>query len=215
MDGSTAIAVCDVSSDATYGGSCVECTGTDYACGKAGDNTPYVCDSLRRECSTQKAGNKDLCGGCVSDAECQTGKLCVLQTFNDPNDSPDQGAIEIGYFCVWRFDANPGPDMNCFSKPPYVTRQSSTTSLDGTTADVCTLRTSTCPAQVDFSNKDCAPGGTPQDNLCGDPDAPTDGYCLETSSPGIYRCTVPCGGDPDCKPNGFFCTVDGSTKCSL
>jgi len=64
-------------------------------------------------------------------------------------------------------------------------------------------------------NKNCAPTGTPNNNLCGDPDAPADGYCEETSSLGVYRCTVPCGGDDDCKV-GFACNASTTPDtCSL
>jgi hypothetical protein len=204
--------VCDTADNAPVKGKCVECTGQKYAACLQG-STQYVCDSANRVCSgTAVALTADVCFPCVSDAQCEAGKICMKQTFDDPTDSPDQGAIDIGYFCAWRFDAASGPNMNCFSTPPYVARDQAHASIDGTAADVCVLAVSTCPALTDFRSKNCALTGTPDDNQCGFAGAPHDGYCVETSSPGVYRCTMPCGSADDCKPS-FSC--NGSNKCTL
>ena len=65
--------VCDHSSDATYGGTCVPCTGTNYANCKSG-GTQYVCDSAARTCTTDKVeGSALACDACVSDAQCASG----------------------------------------------------------------------------------------------------------------------------------------------
>jgi hypothetical protein len=210
--------VCDTSSDATFGGTCVECAATQYAsCASGGVN--YVCKSLTRTCSTTAVErSRDACGECVSDAQCQEGKLCVKQTFNDPTDSPDQGQIEIGYFCAWRLDAPNGPDGSCFSQRPYVAAREDVSSLDGATADVCLLAVTTCPAFADHRSKDCqtTPGsGVGDDALCGHPDAPHDGYCAKADDT-TFRCTTPCGGaDDDCKASFTCDTATEPDTCSL
>lgn len=207
--------VCDTAAGATQG-KCVQCTGAKYAACKQG-STQYVCESLNRVCSaTAVELSADVCSECVSDAQCQMGKLCVKQLFDDPTDSPDRGAIDIGYFCAWHKNAGVGgAPAQCSSVPPYVNVATGAMSMDGATADVCVLRVSTCPALTDFSNKDCAPSGTADDNQCGSSAAPHDGYCVlkEVGPPkDVYQCTVPCGSAADCKP-GFTC--NGSNRCSL
>jgi hypothetical protein len=208
--------VCDTSSDAPFGGTCVECTPTQYSGCESG-GVDYVCESLTRTCSTTAVEHsRDACGECVSDAQCQEGKLCVRQTFNDPTDAPDEGQIEIGYFCAWRLDAPNGPDGSCFSQRPYVAVREDASSLDGTTADVCLLAVTTCPAYADYRSKDCetAPSsGEGDDALCGHPDAPHDGYCVSPDNTNTnFRCTTPCGGTDDCEPN-FGCPLATPRVC--
>jgi hypothetical protein len=210
--------VCDTAAGATQG-RCVQCTGTKYESCKQG-STQYVCNSLNRTCSnTAVEHSGDLCTECVSDAQCQAGKLCVKQTFDDPSDSPDQGAIDIGYFCAWHKNSGVGgAPAQCTSAPPYINVEAAAVSMDGETADVCVLRVSTCPALADFSNKDCAPSGTPNDTLCGASVAPHDGYCVlkEAGPPNdIYRCTVPCMGDTDCPGSSTTCSLASPRLCTL
>ena len=204
--------VCDTSTDPTYGGKCVKCTGASYEPCKQGMN--YVCNSLARTCSTAVEKTADVCQPCVSDSQCQEGKLCVLQTFDDPLDSPDQGSYEIGHFCAWRKDASNGPAGSCFSERPFVRTHEDVLSIDGSDADVCILRTSTCPGYRSFSTTNCKSAlGTADDNLCGHPGV-HDGYCIQVDA-STFRCTTLCGGDDDCKA-GFACnaTTDPDT-CSL
>jgi hypothetical protein len=215
--GRSATPVCDESSDATYGGRCVPCTGAKYAsCEKTG--TAYVCESLTRTCSTTAvAGLAAECSPCVSDAHCQSSKLCVMQSYNDPFDNPNQGAVEVGYFCAWRKSAPSGPNGSCFSARPYV-KTVAGVSIDGTAADVCVLRVSTCPALTDYSSKNCGVsdgmGGLMADDaLCGDPDL-HDGYCAEPET-GTFLCTTLCLGDTDCKLGASCDTSPEPDTCSL
>jgi hypothetical protein len=216
-DGTT---VCDTSSDATFGGTCVECTGSSYETCKEG-STEYVCVSLERECSNSTDHIKngtDVCGECVSDAECMAGQLCVMQTFDDPTDSPDVGDIEIGFFCTWKKNSGaPGAPVQCVDARPYSHVVEDIVSLDGSASDICTLGTYTCPALMDHNSQDCAAAGTGSDELCGHPEAPHDGFCrLKESGPpvDIYRCTTPCSGDDDCQ-TGKTCLVASTRVCTF
>jgi hypothetical protein len=176
----------DASTDGgTSDGECVQCTGTDYAaCGQTAGKS-LVCNSLTNTCSTtatvQSAG---LCQPCVSDVQCTPGKLCYLESF---------GGNTVGHFCFWKqADTANGAPAACFSTAnrPYVKVEKDITSIDGTTATLCTLRATSCTAYNQFSNIDCAPTGTPQDALCGF--APgADSKCAETTSgSGTYRFSV-------------------------
>ncbi|HMJ11902.1 MAG TPA: hypothetical protein VK524_10840 [Polyangiaceae bacterium] len=193
--------VCDESSGI---GQCVQCTGKQYeACGVDTANTgrAFVCDSTSRTCSDQTAGSSGLCGQCVSDAECPSGQLCVLQQFN---------STTIGYFCVWQRAAGVGgAPSSCTNARPYFKAVGDAESIDGTTADICTLAVSTCPAQNDFRSPaiNCAPAGVPNDALCGFGGV-ADGYCRALPAPedDMYRCTVPCGSPDDCRI-GFECDI--------
>lgn len=194
------LGVCDASSGS---GECVECTGTNYqACGTDSvTSQPFVCDSLNRTCTDRTQSSSGLCGECVSDAECPAGQLCVLQEFE---------SATIGYFCMWRRGAGVGgAPSSCTSARPYFKAVSDSQSIDGITADVCTLAVSTCPAHSHFRNAeiDCAPGGVPDDSLCGAP-AVSDGYCRPLPPPeqDSYRCTVACGTSDDCRV-GFDCDI--------
>lgn len=211
-DGTTELGVCDPSGG---DGECVQCTGFDYAgCGtcdpsqhECGDGDefagdPLVCDSLAKACSDQPEASSGLCGECVSDAECPTGQLCVLQEFDETS---------IGYFCFAVLE----PGNSCDSRP-YFGGVADAESIDTTTVDVCTLAVSTCPAHQDFRELDCAPTGTPDDTLCGEPDV-SDAYCRARPPPNdsSYRCTVPCGSDDDCRP-GFDCNIQADPPhCDL
>src|SRR5690606_1607214 len=113
------------------------------------------------------------------DAECAPGQMCVLQTFGNP-------AQDVGYFCFWkRGDSAPGAPTLCSSEVPYVRTISGAASIDGTTADICTLRTSTCVARSQFSAKDCTVNMSGDDSLCGF--APPDDAVCEQFDEGVYR----------------------------
>ncbi len=181
----TGTTVCDVAA-----GECVECTGTDYAsCGVNEDDEPLVCNSATRTCTTEVEHGSGTCKPCVADAQCPLGQLCVLQTFNDE---------EVGYFCLWKEgETEYGAPAECFANGrPYVDQLVDAESIDGEVATICGLRTSTCPALNDFSSKNCATEGTPDDSSCGI-DAPNDAKCVQVSG-SSYRCTIRCLSTEDC-----------------
>lgn len=192
--------ICDTSSDATYGGKCVQCTGTRYeVCGTDPVSTrSFVCDSRARSCSnTATARSTGLCGDCVTDAQCFEGQLCMQQTFGTP-------AMNAGFYCFWRKNASGSgaPANNCASVAPFVGAKPSQDSIDGESGEVCGLRATTCQGYRDYSNRSCESTQTPgtgDDALCGfaHPTTP-DGYCRQDSSSN-FLCTLPCNGNQDCK----------------
>jgi hypothetical protein len=128
------------------------------------------------------------------------GELCVLDTIGT-----GAAAKAVGYFCHWKKgDVANGAPALCSSGRPYVRTLTGATSVDGETADICTLRTSTCIANDEFSSKDCAPTSTPDDSLCGVA-PPADALCalFDTDT---YRCTMTCLSDDDCR-TGSSCNI--------
>lgn len=194
------------------GGECVECTGKDYAsCGMDDAKRPLVCDSLTRTCSEQPQASRGLCGGCVSDAACQAGMLCVQERF-----LPD--GVDLGYVCAWQRGAEGAPAL-CSSARPYVQTRSNIVSIDGTEANVCTLAVSSCLAHTHFRSLDCeteTPDVTDA-GLCGEADV-EDGLCVLFESNGednLYRCTVPCLSDDDCQSGSACDTETNPRRCTL
>lgn len=184
-------------------GTCVECTGTDYAA--CGGN---VCDSRLKTCTGFAPGSGNLCGECVSDAQCRDGQLCIPMMFDKADGT---GPAEVGTFCLWE-QASVGanaPNGDCFTVRPYV-RATASTSLDGVASTFCGLAVSTCPA-LEHYRTDCATAG--MDDLCGAPGF-NDGYCVAAGAL-TTKCTVACGGDDDCRP-GFSCdTNTNPPTCAL
>jgi hypothetical protein len=135
------------------------------------------------------------------------GELCVLDTLETAT-----GTKSVGYFCHWKQgDTSNDAPADCFTMGrPYVHLRS-TMSIDGEAANVCVLRVSSCAANADFSAKDCAPDGTPDDGLCGVA-SPSDAKCVPY---GIgYRCTMTCGSTDDCP--ALSCRTNVSpTVCAL
>jgi len=186
------------SSDAgvAAGGTCVQCTGTDYAaCGQSNGKS-LVCDSLRRTCSSATQGSAGLCQACVSDAQCAPGELCAEQVFNGQS---------VGHFCFYaKGDTAHGAPALCSSARPYV-QTLLTRSIDGRVLELCLLRSSTCVALNQFSSKSCtSASSTPDDTQCGTSPG-LDSKCASFDT-GVYRCTVTCGSDDDCKV-GFTCNT--------
>jgi hypothetical protein len=195
--------VCD-----TAAGECVQCTGKDYASCGSDMGTPLVCDSLLRTCTTNKKASAGLCKPCVADDQCTAGKLCVQEQFGSP-------AQDVGYFCFWQQgDTANGAPEDCFSGGrPYADILNDQISIDGVTADICGLRSSTCIARNQFSSKDCATSSAADDTKCGF-DAGEDSKCTQ-ASPSQYRCTMTCGSDDDC-PIGFACDTGANPPvCEL
>jgi len=195
-------------------GSCVQCTSEDRtACGTSAGGTSYVCDVQARSCSTTATRRSaGLCEACVSDEQCGTGQLCVLQRFDEAGDTPDDGEQDVGWFCLYREDSTEpnAPAGDCANLAPYVDTLSASVSISGTEATVCALRVTTCPAYRHFSAQTCA--GVEDDASCGDARF-SDGLC-EMLSASTFRCTTPCGSNDDCK-SGFECTSTEPSYCSL
>ena len=182
---------------------CVQCTGSQYsACGQsAGKN--LVCNSLTNACSTFAEQSAGLCQTCVSDAQCAGGEMCVDEMFNGQS---------VGYFCFYKQGANVnGAPADCtLTGRPYSGVLKNSVSIDGLTADICSLATSTCTALNEFSQPthSCASAsGTANDQLCGF--APgVDSKCQAYGS-SQFLCTTTCGSDVDCR-TGFTCNISAN-----
>src|SRR5690606_14576482 len=86
---------------------------------------------------------KGICDPCIDDRERKSGQLCIEMTYDDPTEGV------VGSFCLWRKDADgvAAPKGTCgINSRPYATTLNGATSVNGVVADVCTLRTTTCPA---------------------------------------------------------------------
>ncbi len=201
IDGKT---VCD-----TDASECVECIGTDYSTCGEDLGTPFVCDSQTRTCTTNKEHSAGLCVPCVSDANCALGSLCVLETFGDA-DEP------VGYFCFWKQgDTENGAPTDCFTGgKPYAGVTLDAVSVDGVTADICSLRGSTCVARADHDNKDCKSGGVGDNSLCGFA-PPEDAICDQVGVSTNYICTMRCSADRDCPSPATCNTGAGTPYCEL
>ena len=174
---------------------CVQCTGTDYsACGQSGGKT-LVCNTLTATCSTLTEHSAGLCKTCVSDAQCPLGEMCTEELFHGQS---------VGYFCFYKQgDTANGAPASCFTNGrPYSGVLKNAVSIDDQTADICSLRVSTCAALNEFSQTDCTAttdaGTLANDQACGF--APgVDSKCAESSTAGVYSCTTTCLSDLDCR----------------
>jgi hypothetical protein len=192
-------------------GNCVQCDGDDYeACGSNATGTALVCDTLTQSCSTALEHSANLCDPCITDAQCQPGQLCVQQTYDDPNDTPDKGEQNVGHFCFWREDSTQtnAPGGTCANAVPFFATRT-VTSIDGAQATVCGLRATTCTGYKHYSSKPCA--SPADDATCGDPRFPSDGQCDQAATD-TYLCTTPCLSELDCKPGA---TCSATNVCSL
>lgn len=151
-------------------GECVQCTGTSFQACASGAN---VCDSLTRTCTLLPVGSAGLCDACVSNAHCSANgsEICAMQLF---------AGNEVGFFCF------PASSQGTCPLVPF-SGAGSVTTIDGTTASICSLRATTCTAFDHFANRAC----TGADD-CGEPGL-NDGRCLDGT------CTIPCtAGALDC-----------------
>jgi len=182
-------------------GECVQCTHEDFtSCGSEA-GTPFVCDSKLRSCTKFKKGSAGICQPCVGDAQCSPGRLCV-----EDEVTTSAGPVSLGYFCQWKKgDTTNGAPASCGAAPPFVGTATAATSADGAVADICVLRSSSCKAYTDYSSKNCGQEGAANDSLCGAA-APVDGVCRQFDETTFF-CTMPCGGNIDCKP-GKTCVDD-------
>jgi hypothetical protein len=189
-------------------GACVQCTGAKFAACGNNAGTPLVCDSVMRTCTTTKQHSSGLCQPCVTDAQCNAGEVCTLDKFGTPSK-------DVGYFCHWKQgDTAEGAPANCsVTGMPYVGTQVAATSIDGTVGDICTLRSSTCVANNQFSSKDCTVASAPSDAACG-VSPPKDAKCaLYNAGAGTYRCTMTCLSDDDCP--GTTCNTGVTPRVCL
>lgn len=192
--------VCD-----TTIGECVECTGKDYASCGISMGTPLVCDTLERTCTNNKEHTADLCKPCVSDSNCKEGEICAAEKYDGK---------DVGYFCFWKQgDTAHGAPGDCFTDGnPYAGVQVNAKSIDGATADICTLRSSSCVAVSQFSTKNCKPDAVPDNSLCGFA-PPKDAKCDQVAAGANYRCTMTCLSTEDCpgvstcNPSTFVCDL--------
>lgn len=180
--------------DGTAG--CVECTASDRTACASG-----ICITSTNACAPA-GGTTATCGSCTHDAECRAGQLCVPMTYDDPT-TPAADPVAVGNHCLWRQDAagTGAPSGSCLDIRPYV-QASSLSSVDGTTAMVCTLALSTCEAQAGFRMTDCMTIDATGDARCGATGV-HDGMCQMFDST-HNRCTVFCLSDDDCR-TGVAC----------
>ena len=195
--------VCDVPA-----GTCVECTAAE-----AGGCTSGVC---RPGGTCSDYGDaQTACQPCDTDLNCVPGQLCVTLQY------PVGTGADYGSFCQWRRDAAPpGPNGACadntdLASSPWAFGWSDARSVDGATADLCTLATTTCTALLQHRTQvtGCETPGD-DDGACGEPGLP-DGRCRNNST-GQPRCTYPCLGNEDCRAPSSSCIGGaGSDYCSI
>jgi hypothetical protein len=116
--------------------------------------------------------------------------MCVEETFN---------AKSVGYFCFYKQgDTAHGAPAACGDTGrPYSGVQKNAVSIDGQTADICSLRVSTCTALNQFSQTNCTSGtNTANDQLCGASPG-VDSKCVSFTA-STYLCTTTCLSDFDC-----------------
>jgi hypothetical protein len=172
--GGTPLRVCD-------SGTCVQCTGPRRA-----DCNPNVCNSLTKACTAFPVGSAELCETCVSDAHCAATERCATQLF---------GATNLGSFC---FPIGTGGAGTTCNLTPYSQLAVSTT-IDGVSANLCTLRRTTCAGLADVASQSCD-----ADADCGEA-GQDDGRCDTVSE----TCSVPCTGNVDCFDPGANSCLGG------
>lgn len=167
-------------------GRCVECTADDDS--RCGDRS---CDVGAGACRAS------LCEACTADAQCGTGRACVMEEAGDVAR------------CVWREDAAAGPAGSCLENGRPFVEPHDAISVDGASVRVCLLGPSTCAAWLVYrspvacaSDADCGLGAGDGSCVDGDPGPAT-----------VLRCTMACVTDVDC-PIGATCDRDAGV-CSL
>jgi hypothetical protein len=200
-------------------GTCVECTGKfDSACG-----TTEVCDERpptavvtsgeQYTCAAHKAHTATACEDCVSDAQCMLGQVCVLTSF---------GGTAVGYYCLYRKvdaadlsvgyvaaeDRDAEGVSSCVAQAaPYVATLDAV-SVSGESGLFCSLRTSTCEALAQFSERACQ-----ADTECG-VDGVADAKCVAWDTE--KRCSPLCVSSDDCPVNANGVTLGCSAgRCSF
>jgi len=187
---------------------CVECNaGDESAC------DTNVCDVRAKTCTDDTpVGMTPTCGACVSDRQCGAGQTCAPTRFE---------GMDAGHYCLWDLGAPEMAPIACSTVRPFGTPQDVTT-LSDQSAEVCTLRLTTCPAYNDFSgpgrgSPSCAGEETPDaDADCGHPDL-DDGFCIEEDAASDL-CTTQCTSDVDCvfgaDSIAYGCNM-GTSRCDF
>lgn len=174
MTGGFVLGVCDTSAATP---TCVECSGPQRAgCGTR------VCDSIAKRCANVAVGSAGQCASCIADDQCTAGNKCALQVF--------QGT-QVGYFCV------PEAQDSTPCSQPFFGLANAVTTIDGSVANLCLLRRTTCPAILQSFFTTCS---TASD--CGVADL-DDGLCNSSG-----QCTTPCTTAADCA--GGTCSLSTS-----
>ena len=190
---------------------CDEMSGTCVECMSSTDCDGNVCHPREHTCTDQRARSLEACQACVHDEECREGQLCVETSYEDP-----PPARSVGSYCLWKRDATGGdaPNGACgLGSRPYAQPRAAT-SVDGESATICELRTTTCPALLHHATavSGCDSATVEASTACGVPDV-NDGRCRLNGS-GQPRCTYPCLGGEDCRP-GSTCPAVGDQYCSI
>ena len=185
-------------------GACVECL-SEADC-SAGTK---VCDPAANTCTALDARALSACQECVHDAQCAVGQLCVEQVFDSE---------VVGNFCTWRKDGRPATvSASCFSAgEPYAGQPADpVTSVDGASAVLCTLRSTSCPAFLQHSQlvTGCTDETPTSDDACGATDL-DDGLCRQNTG-GDSLCTYPCRSAEDCSGSTTTCVGAPDGYCSL
>jgi len=190
----TATPTCDAEN-----GTCVECL-DESAC------EGFVCAPETHTCTDRLARSLFACEACDHDLDCEEGQLCVPQSYDDGS-----GAELIGNFCTWTKEGRVGSgDCDPDGKPFAYETPGLVQSVDGASAVLCALRTTTCPAFVQHSQAVSGCASASDDAACG-VEGIDDGLC-RLNTGGNPRCTYPCLSNADCK-SGSTCTVGG--YCTL
>jgi hypothetical protein len=176
-------------------GTCVQCNTNDDC------DATHGCDPTMHACVAIVPGSKDVCQPCLRDSECHVGQLCAAISATHP---------ATGNFCTWRVDPMvTGP--TCLMVRPYVLPMM-LTSVDGVSANMCLLRSSTCEALHEFAQTCATPSTTPSP-MCG---ASMTGYCSHQGA--LTECTVLCANALDCPCADPACMTQyqcNSTLCNL
>ena len=183
-------------------GTCVECLTRDDCPGD-------VCARATHSCvDDREAGDVGVCEECEYDDDCAEGQLCVEQSFQ---------STVVGNFCTWRKDGRTETvDASCLDAGrPYAGSGPGMTSVEGQTADMCILATTSCPAFIQHRQIviGCVDESELSDAACGF-EGVEDGLCRVPEGGGNARCTYPCGGNEDCR-TGFTCPAGDGSYCSL
>jgi hypothetical protein len=194
-----------------FQGQCVECTADKLDnCAVDDDGKHDVCNAKTLTCEVGvKEQSGTLCGvkdqkPCVSNRECPEGSVCVQEFLGEQTSD--------SWYCM------PLQSSALLCTQPFAGQETRPT-IDGSSADVCSLALSTCTAHAQYRNTPCASDSDPNqgdDSKCGLPGI-DDGYCAKGGLALGWRCTVKCNNDiVDCPLAAASCKADSSPNfCSL
>lgn len=181
-------------------GSCGECVSGEHCGGN-------VCAPGTHTCTDFPEQSVQICSACTHDMECQVGQFCVEQSAD---------GRKVGAFCMWAKDALVGTRDCAEAGRPFVWLLTAT-SVDGVAATLCTLRSTTCPAYLDFGKSKrggCDSTGR-ADWYCGH-DEFIDGICRSQEGASLVNsCTYPCDSEMDCPPASTCRSDAAGSFCSL